>query len=40
MSTIPSPSPACMEKARLINDVLEAYKTIAFIQIQRMEAWC
>jgi len=38
MSTIPSQSPACMEKARLITDVLEAHKRIASIQIQRMEA--
>jgi hypothetical protein len=37
-TTIPTPSPACAEKARLIHDVLEAHKTIASIQIQRMEA--
>ena len=38
MSTLPSQIPACTEKTRLINDVLEAHKTIASIQIQRMEA--
>jgi hypothetical protein len=37
MSTTPSPSPACTEKTRLINDVLEADKRIASIQIERRE---
>jgi hypothetical protein len=35
---ISSSNPSCVEKARLINNVLEAHKTIASIQIQRMEA--
>ena len=38
MSTTPSPIHACTEKARLINDVLEAHKRIASIQFERMEA--
>ena len=33
-----TPNSACKEKARLINDVLEAHKRIASIQIERMEA--
>jgi hypothetical protein len=37
MSTIASPKLACGEKARLINDILEAHKRIASIQIQKIE---